>query len=145
MSRKKHKSHPTQHTLLNVSQNRDPVRITRRSRHFGDRRDFVPQDDLRRKFPSEDFFGPIPDRVIHTPDGAPTDIISKPIQSNRRNVPASDGRRTPIRHVFENLRNTICYRRKVRRQVLFAKRKTGKGSRKQRHSWNVFSNVLCRH
>ena len=37
----------------------------------------------------------------------------------------------------------ICVRRKQRREVLFATRKTGKGGRARRHRRNYYSNVRC--
>lgn len=38
----------------------------------------------------------------------------------------------------------ICIRRKERREVIFAKRKAGKGSRARRRLRNWFSNIICK-
>ena len=37
----------------------------------------------------------------------------------------------------------ICIRRKQRKEVLFAKRKTGKGARARRHRRSYFSEITC--
>lgn len=37
----------------------------------------------------------------------------------------------------------ICVRRKARREVLFAKRQTGRGAKARRHRRNQYSNVRC--
>jgi len=37
----------------------------------------------------------------------------------------------------------ICIRRKMRKEVLFAKSKTGKGARARRHQRNYYSEVTC--
>lgn len=138
------KRKPKHTTQKSFTQNRDAVSIARRDRKR-ERRDFVSvqQDDFRRKLPSEDFFGPI-ERTVHDDKGKPVDIVSRPIEANRKESSQNNFRNNPTREVFAEIRNTVCQRRKERREVLFATRRTGKGGRQSRHLWTYFSNVLCR-
>lgn len=60
-------------------------------------------------------------------------------------IPKSSGSRPlPKRVQFDAPKQVlICIRRKRRKEVLFAKKKTGKGSRARRHRHNYFSEVIC--
>lgn len=52
--------------------------------------------------------------------------------------------RLPARVAFDAPKQVlICIRRKRRKEVLFAKRKTGKGARARRHRHNYFSEITC--
>lgn len=68
------------------------------------------------------------------------------VNVNRR---VSDKRRrmelfSPTHFLFDRPRDvTVCVRRKARREVLFAYRRTGKGARAPRHR-NYWSDVKCR-
>lgn len=54
------------------------------------------------------------------------------------------GLQLPVGVMFESpLRVVTCARRKMRRQVLFAKRRTGKGAKARRHKRNQWSDVRC--
>lgn len=142
MAKKHRKEYKNQKSLV---QNRDTVRIARRERYSGKRRDFVPQDDFRTKLPSEDFFGPLPQRTVHDEKGKPVNIVSRPIIQDREVTRQNDFRVSQTRNIFEDIRSTVCQRRKERREVLFAKRKVGKGAAKRTHMWNALSNILCIH
>lgn len=48
------------------------------------------------------------------------------------------------RRFLDSNRTVVCWRRKIRRAVLFAKGKTGKGSRNPNRRRNENSNIVCR-
>lgn len=58
----------------------------------------------------------------------------KPGPFSRIDFPAFD---TPSRQV------AVCIRRKTRREVIFAKKKRGKGARARRRRRNYYSNIRC--
>jgi len=86
----------------------------------------------------------IEDRRTYHPERAarPARSLSKP--RHRLVTPHQKGRRIPYGVRFDDPVTTfVCVRRNTRRQVLFAKKKTRKGSgaRRRRRSW--FSDVQC--
>lgn len=53
--------------------------------------------------------------------------------------------RTRVQHHFLDKRRTVvCWRRKIRRAVLFAQGKTGRGSRATRRRFNQNSKISCK-
>lgn len=69
-----------------------------------------------------------------------------PVQPNvvSKNSVGKQAKRFPVGIRFADPRRTlICVRRKQRKEVLFAKRKTGKGARARHRRRNYFSEVSC--
>lgn len=72
-------------------------------------------------------------------------VVADPVRPTKRQAP---GRPLSISadvfrfKVPDNV--AVCIRRKERREVLFAKRKTGKGSRKRFRRRNYYTEVSCR-
>ena len=48
-----------------------------------------------------------------------------------------------LAHPIEIIKNKVCRERKKRREVLFAKRKTGKGGHRKRPNYNFLSLIRC--
>lgn len=82
-------------------------------------------------------------RQFHPEQGArPARLISG--VRHRLRAPRVRGPRLPIGVAFENpLRVLTCVRRKVRKEVLFAKRKVGRGAAKKMPRWSWRSNIQC--
>lgn len=99
--------------------------------------------DLRTGY---DVFEAIEDRRTFHPDGyfreardltgtpAPARLRDTRSRTPRYQVVALDDSRSPV---------LVCVRRKQRREVIFAKRKAGKGARTRRRRRNYYSNVRC--
>lgn len=124
--------------------NRDALVIARRERHFGERRVYSPQDDRRLKFPSEDFYGHI-ERNFHDANGRVIESRQMPVNRNRPENNENNLSTQQTRTVFDDIRVSICQRRNQRREVLFARRKTGKGAKQRTHLWTAVSKIICKH
>lgn len=111
-------------------------------------RDYIPEwDDARR-------FNPDPDPPARLRSGTPArfSVAVTPFhtvhgrsaiaRSYYTNMPR--GVQVPVGIKFSNpLSVTACIRRKIRREVMFAKGRTRKGAGARRHKRNAYSNVRC--
>lgn len=87
----------------------------------------------------------IEDRRTYHPQGAQRPARSLERSQHRLVIPQKkNAPRLSNRVQFDAPKRVlICIRRKIRKEVLFAKRKTGKGARARRHRRNYFSEVTC--
>lgn len=88
----------------------------------------------------------VEDRRLFTPDRTVRRLTGVPRYRLTTTPPVA---RRPGVYVFGErmafmnpLQMVICVRRRIRRQVLFAKRRTGRGARSKRH-YNSYSEVVC--
>lgn len=78
-------------------------------------------------------------RVIRGPDNKPMKSAARPKFNPLRpfsSLPATVGFRSPKSVI-------ICLKRKIRKEVIFAKKLTGKGSRKTNRRRNQWSDIRC--
>lgn len=87
----------------------------------------------------------IEDRRTWHPQGAQRPARSVTRSQHKLVLPKKDSSpRLPSRVAFDAPKQVlVCIRRKMRKEVLFAKRKTWKGSRARRHRHTYFSEVTC--
>lgn len=130
-------------TDLFDSQNRDGLSIARRDR----RRVFAPQDDRRYRLVNVEDFNHLPERQFHDKEGRVQEIKQVDLPRNVNVV--VEGHRVrrhnvTNREIIDRFRASICGKRKARREVLFAFKKTGKGGAKRKHLWSKVSKILCK-
>lgn len=91
----------------------------------------------RRVYPHE-----LRDTLFRDVSGAPAQVSRRPADSSRRSV---QGVLPALYHRFETPRAVpVCLRRSNRRRVLFALRKTGRGSSNRRARWTAKSFIRCK-
>lgn len=84
------------------------------------------------------------DRRVYHPLRKAAPPASVSLESRKLVVPRVQRKNSPTLAQFNLPRNvSVCVRRKQRREVLFATRRTGRGASKKRRTRNQFSDIRC--
>ncbi len=103
----------------------------RHARYIPLRPNLTVVEDLRTFHPQED------QRDYRKIDGRPADYVTETTEPK-------DFAKVGQRYFRDSRKVTICKRRRRRREILFAKRKTGKGKKvSKKRKWTTKSNIRC--
>lgn len=123
---------------------RSSFRDERDTSAISNRRLLLPLLDLSTIVPPSDLLRSIEDRRTFYPERAlrPASLFSQP--RHRLQVSPGSNFKLPVGVSFEDPRRVlICVRRKQRREVLHALKRTGRGAGKRRHRKGPYTDVRC--